>query len=245
MHLLITRPASDGEHWRAALQTLGVTVSLQPLLEITWASIAPLDLHGMQALIVTSRNALRALEKSAALTTALALPIYTVGQATGDDAARLGFRDVRVGPASARELPALITAGSRPGEGRLLHLSGDKIAFDLAVALTPLGFTIARQEVYASHPVSDFNAATLAELRSGAIDTVALLSPLTARTFFAAARRAQILEQCQRLVYVCLSQNIADEVNALATGPVHVADQPNLDEMLVLISRLAARGLQV
>jgi uroporphyrinogen-III synthase len=243
MHILITRPLTDAQSWRARLEATGINVTVDPLLTIEWMPPQRLDFTEVQALIVTSRNALRALANGPVLAACLHLPVYAVGSMTGADARNLGFRDVRVGPASARDLAQLIPATMSPTAGRLVHLSGDKLAFDLAAALAPMGFRIDRVLVYRSMPVTALGAATVEAIRAKHIDTVVLLSPLTARTLTTCASNAGIMEQCQQLVYICLSLNVADQLKPLGNPAYHVAVQPNFDEMLVLIEKLAANSI--
>ncbi len=70
---------------------------LSPLLVIEQAKDVALDLDGAQALIVTSRNALRALSQHPALDAARRLPLFTVGGATAKAARELGFAKVTKG----------------------------------------------------------------------------------------------------------------------------------------------------
>lgn len=242
MHILITRPLTDAADWRARLEVLGAQITIDSLLTIDWQPPQTLDLAHVQALIVTSRNALRSLAQSPALSAALQKPIYTVGPTTGADARALGFADVRIGPASARDLAPVIAATARPARGHLLHLSGDKLAFDLAAALAPSGFAVDRLEVYRSTPSLALQPQTIEEITTGAINTVALLSPLTARTYLILAEKAKLTQYCQKLTYFCLSQNVADQLAQLGQAQIHVAVQPNSEEMLVLIEQMAAKS---
>lgn len=239
MHLLITRPEPEADAWKAHLSALGITVTVDPLLVIEQLPVPVLDLSGVQALVVTSRNALRALTASAALEAAVKLPLFAVGPGTAALATGAGFCHVIQGSGSARDLVPLIVGQATPGGGILLQLSGDKIAFDLETVLRPAGFRFARQVVYRSRPATRLASSTVAALDSGAIDSVMLTSPLAARTFLALAIKHGISECCQRLVYICLSQTIAETVAPLNPQVVHVAAAPNSDSTLALIETLA------
>lgn len=239
MHILITRPEPDASAWSAHLAARGVAVTVDPLLRIEHIAFNVLDLSGIQALIATSRNGLRGLAMSQALAAATELPLFAVGQGTAEFARELGFPTVHAGPASARELVGVITANAAPSAGRLLHLSGDKIAFDLAAALAPLGFDLERRVVYRSRPAEALKPATVAALAGGAIDTVMLMSPLAARTFVFLVSAEGMGEQCQRLVYICLSQNVAGRLATLMPSRVRVAAVPNSDGLMAVIEELA------
>ena len=240
MHILITRPEPDATRWQTHLEAHGHTTTVDPLLRIERLPLDGIDFTGVQALIATSRNGLRGLEASLARAAAVALPIYTVGPGTAELAAELGFAAIIQGPSSARELAPLIAASADPSGGRLIHLSGDKIAFDLAAALAPAGLQVDRVTVYRSQPVTELRSATIAALSCCDIDIVTLMSPLSATTFVSLLVQYGLFKQCQRLVYVCLSENVAARVRSLNPSSVHVASRPNSDDMLVLVDRLVA-----
>jgi uroporphyrinogen-III synthase len=175
MHILITRPEPDASDWRTKFEARGAQVSVDPLLEIDYLPPQSAKLTSVQALIATSRNALRALQSSPVLPTAITLPVFTVGPATSQLARDLGFTLIYEGPASARDLVPLIADRATPTDGRLLHICGDKFAFDLGAALLPHGFTLDRLTVYRSRPASKLHSHTIDALANGTIDTVMLI----------------------------------------------------------------------
>ncbi len=242
MHILITRPETDAHDWRTRLEAAGAAVTVDPLLTITLMPPDTLDLDGVQALIATSRNGLRGLAAASqqVLADALTHPIFVVGPGTGALARAMGFATVHEGPASARDLLPFILATAKPRDGALLHVCGTKLAFDLGAALAPSGYRLRRQIVYRSDPATALRPETIAALASGRIDTVVLTSPLSAKTFAALAGIAALNEPCQRLIYVCLSNGIADALAPLAPTDVRVADAPNSDAVFTLIQTLAA-----
>ncbi len=63
-----------------------------------------MDLDAAQALIVTSRNALRALSAHRHLDKARKLPLFAVGEATAAAARELGFAEVTPGPGTGAGL---------------------------------------------------------------------------------------------------------------------------------------------
>ena len=93
MRLLVTRPEPDANRQAEALAKRGHDPVLAPLLTIEFLNGVPLELAGAQALIVTSRNALRPLALHPDLDVALQLPLFAVGEATARAAAQLGFAD--------------------------------------------------------------------------------------------------------------------------------------------------------
>src|SRR5690606_3576644 len=83
----LARPAAEGERSRRAFAAAGHEVLLAPVLAIE-ALPAPLDLTGIQALAVTSRQGAAALARA---TPRRDLPVYAVGDATAEQARAAGF----------------------------------------------------------------------------------------------------------------------------------------------------------
>ena len=234
MRVLVTRPEFDARGEAAALLARGHEPVLAPLLEIEFLPGVPLDLEGAQALIVTSRNALRALEAHAEREAALRLPLFAVGEATARAARALGFAEVTIGPGTAAGLPPIIREEVHPEKGALVHISAEKVAFDLNEALEGEGFEFRRIVLYRSHPVDELPEAVAAGLASGAIAGVLLLSPRTAKTFAALAERHGVVTQAQGLVCYCLSQAVAEAVTPLGLK-VRVPTFPREEDLLALL----------
>jgi hypothetical protein len=148
MRLLVTRPEPDATRQAEALAALGHEPVVAPLLLIEPAKGTPLDLGGAQALIVTSRNAIRALASHRELSDSLRIPLFAVGEATAKAAAELGFTKVTAGPGTGEALSRLIADILEPKAGALVHLAGETVAFDLKSALQAKGFTIRQPVLY-------------------------------------------------------------------------------------------------
>ena len=103
MRLLVTRPEPDATRQAEILAAHGHEPVVAPLLLIEPATDVILDLGGAQALIVTSRNALRALSSHPDLALSLRLPFFAVGEATAKAATDLGFAKVTAGPGTGED----------------------------------------------------------------------------------------------------------------------------------------------
>ena len=126
MRLLVTRPEPDALRLRAALEERGHEATVEPLLSVSFEDTDAIELDGVQALIATSRNALRALKAHPLRGEARKLPLFAVGRATAAEARALGFEMVVTGAGTAQELVAHIVSVSEPSAGLLLHLAGDR-----------------------------------------------------------------------------------------------------------------------
>ena len=89
--LLVTRPAEDAGPLVAALKEIGAEATVEPLLAIVFHPGPPLDLQGVQALLVTSANGARAFARRNA---ERALRVLTVGEASARESRALGFATV-------------------------------------------------------------------------------------------------------------------------------------------------------
>lgn len=241
MRLLVTRPEEDATALKAQLTARGHEVVVEPLLRVELLAIDAADVAGAQALIATSRNGLRALARSAAMGEARGLPVFAVGPGTSATAKALGFQIVIQGPRSARELVPVIGAVAEVNGGPLVHLAGDKLAFDLAAPLQRLGFHVHQPVVYTTTPVGALSPSAIRAIDGGRIDGVILLSPQTADIYCRLVRRHGLDHANERVIHFCLSAAVAARVADLRPSRLMVADGPNLEEMLALIGSGAAQ----
>ena len=237
MHILVTRPEPDAALEAEKLARLGHHPVIAPLLKVEFMQGVPLDLDGVDALIATSRNALRALASHPRRSEAARLPLFAVGEATAREARKLGFADVTTGPGTGRELASLIL--ERGKGGTLLHISGEKVAFDLKVALEKEGFSVRRTVLYRSVVARELPPDVVAMIKAGSLGGVILMSPFTGATFASLVRRQGLVTQMAGLVCYCPSQAVAQEVEPLGAR-VFVAARPREEDVLALLDTEAA-----
>ena len=239
MRVLVTRPEPDASLQAEALRTRGHEPVIAPLLTIEFLSDSKLGLDGVQALIITSRNALRALAAHPQRDEAIKIPVLAVGDATAHTAQELGFREVTIGLGTGAALAGLIKQELEPKEGPLLHLTGDVIAFDLGAALEAHGFTVRKTMLYQAAPADALPAEALAALSAGRLDGVILMSPRTARIFAALAAKHGAVTPGKGPICYCLSEAIAEELRPLGFA-VRVAGAPREEDVLALLDGEAA-----
>lgn len=239
MHILVTRPETEAARTTRQLEAMGHRVTIAPLLEIVTAT-PPLDIGGVQALVLTSRNAVHALSLHPQKQVLSALPVLAVGQSTAAAAREAGFTVALEGSAGGAELAALIAARCDPHAGTLLHISGEAIAFDLGEALVPRGFAISRAVVYTSEQVSQLAPAVRENLGQGKFDAVLLMSPRTAQAWCALVAAEGLGGEAQSLTYLCLSAGVAAALQPIAPKRIEIAVKPNEEQMLALAARLSS-----
>jgi len=235
MRLLVTRPEPDASLQAEVLRAMGHDPVLAPLLTIEMLPGVPLHLDGAQALIVTSRNVLRAVAARPELIEARNLPLYAVGDATARMAAELGFRRIVAGPGTGEQLADLITRQLDPGKGALVHLAGGMLAFDMKSALEAKGFIVRQPVLYEAVAAEALPLEALALLREGRLDGAIFMSPRTAAIFAGLTAGQGAVTQASQLHCYCLSQAVAEALAPLGAKVV-VAPHPREEELLALIA---------
>ena len=102
MRLLVTRPEPDALKLRAALEERGHEATVEPLLSVSFDDTDPIDLEGVQALIATSRNGLRALKLASAARRGAQAAAVRGRPGDGARGARARLRDGRDGRGHGR-----------------------------------------------------------------------------------------------------------------------------------------------
>src|SRR6516165_7361633 len=92
MRLLVTRPEPDASRLAQELRDLGHEPVLQPLLEFRSLGFDPAPLKTAAALVLTSGNALRALQEGLKIKDIADIPLFCAGEETARRAAAAGFR---------------------------------------------------------------------------------------------------------------------------------------------------------
>jgi len=240
MRLLVTRPEPDAMKLAGVLQERGFETTVEPLMRVSYDDCDDVDLDSVAALIATSRHGLHALLGKPVLAAAKTLPVFTVGAATAQEARRMGFEHVLVGPGNAAELVPAIAATLDPTEGLLVHLAGQTLAFDVKGELGLLGFRILQPTVYRMEATEALSPSTIDQLNDGDIGGVILMSPGTARVYARLIQRHRLRLASQQLVHFCLSTAVANGLAPLGDVQVVTPDRPALEDLLSEIELTAA-----
>ena len=238
MRVLVTRPAEDAAPFAAALAARGHAAVLEPMLSLAPApeAQAPLDLEGVQAVLFTSANGVRAF---AGLSGERALPVFAVGEASAEAARAAGFPAVESAGGDVEDLARLVAARLEPGAGALYHGAARKLAGDLKGALEAQGFAVRRAILYEAQPARALTEATRTALREGKIDAVSFFSPRTAKTFVDLVQGAGLADIMASVDAACLSAAVAEVLRVLPWRHVRVAARPDRDALLECIDDLA------
>src|SRR5260370_37190467 len=161
LRALVTRPRAEAAGLADVLATRGIEAIVEPLLDIHYRDVLAPDLSGIQAILCTSANGVRAL---AGLSPEREWPLFAVGETTAARARAGSFARVESAGGNVADLARLVREKLRPDDGSLLHVAGTDIAGDLAGTLRADGFDIARAVLYEARPAAALSAATLRAL---------------------------------------------------------------------------------
>jgi uroporphyrinogen-III synthase len=209
---------------------------MQPLVDLHFLPSEWAGVQDASSLIVTSRNALRALHAAGDYSNALAKPLYAVGPGTAHYAAKLGFKTIRTGPGNAAGLASFVAASESP-QARLVYLCGVTLAFDMPAALARAGLNAKTLTVYHTKPRSRFDDAIIAAFEQNGLDGVILMSPLSARIFDALCVNHGLEKEAAALEFFCLSPKIASALIQLKPANLHVAAHPSLGSLIKVIEQ--------
>lgn len=232
MRALITRPAIDAQPLAEALAGRGFEVVIEPLLEIVPVAGPAPSFAGVQGVLATSANGVRALADKGGRRD---LPLWAVGDATAAEARRLGFARVSSASGDVASLAELVAQDADPGAGALLHVAGSHVAGDLAGRLGAQGFVVRRAVLYEARAARSFSPALRDLLAARQIDVAFFFSPRTATSFVTLARSAALGDACAAVAAFALSAAVAEVLGALAWRGVRVAGQPTQSALLAAL----------
>ncbi|WP_309085064.1 uroporphyrinogen-III synthase [Chelativorans sp.] len=236
--VLVTRPEPGASITAAKLLQLGFEPVVLPLTRIVALPLTewpPPRTFGAAA--VTSANAIR--HAPAGLLKELAhLPVYAVGETTGEVARKAGLRVAVSQAGDAEHLAQRIAEAAAPGT-RILLLCGrlrrDRLEQDLAGA----GFGVVPLETYDTVKVP-LAEGELHDAVSGApIDAVLLYSAVAAELFANLATRGPVAPLLESANYFVISERVARVLPKAIAGRAHIAREPTEEAVL---SMLEGRG---
>jgi len=245
MAILVTRPLPDGETTASALRAKGFEVLLAPMLRFE-----PVTFHDDSdapygAVIVTSANALRAIDGKLQGSPLLKLPLFAVGEHTADAARAAGFAKVISADSDAAGLRerilASVKAKTLKKTSPLLYLAGADLAQDLSGELGERGFTVVTQTTYRMVPVLSLPGEVREAFAANGIEAVLHYSRRSARAFLEAARSAGVEISALSVPQCCISDGVATVLRDAGATQVMVAASPDENAVFGVLDRALRR----
>lgn len=239
MAVLVTRPQPDNDATAATLRARGIEVVAAPMLRFEPVALPDALETSYAGVIVTSANAIRALEGQPALASLRKLRLYAVGAHTADAARDAGFTDVVSADGDAAALREIISGGGKRSKSDrpLLYLAGADLARDLASELGERGFTVAVQTTYRMVGATKLPAAAVDAIGAGNIDAVLHYSRRSARAFAEAARTSGVEVSALAVLQCCLSEAVATVIRDAGASRVAVARSPDENALFETLDR--------
>jgi len=228
MRVLITRPEEDAARIAEILKSRGHAPVIAPLLQTNFHDGPDVALDGVQAILVTSANGVRALVRRSQRRD---IPLFAVGPQTDEEARAHGFKTVRNANGDSKALAAATLEWAAPEKGALLHVKGAEADGTLAALLKAQGFDVRARVLY---DVADIGLPERArsQLAHRKIDAALFFSARSAGVFKAAVAGLPL----ETVTAVCISAATAQALASLAFRSVRVASQPNQDALLDCLS---------
>ncbi len=233
MRLLVTRPEPDAARQAKTLRRRNHVPIVSPVMRTVLLPDVSLALDDVGALVVTSRNALRALSERDDLDRLRAKPLYAVGAATARLAREQGFGKVVEGPGTGDGLAALIAEQFSDRAETILHLSGEELSFDMEAALGTLGIGSRRAILYRTEPAESLTVEAQSAIAAGGVDGVIVMSARTARYYAQLVEQADLWDRAVAVPCYCLSAAVADAI--MLDVEKRVSPMPHEDSLLALI----------
>lgn len=233
MRILVTRPQEDAQAMAQKLTAMGHEAIIAPLLEIVFSDGPEISLDGVQAILATSANGVRAI---ALRTQRRDVPVFAVGPQTAQEARRHGFTYIKNAQGDGMALARATREWAQPQAGALLHAAAGEAPKYLAPELEKRGFIVRREVLYQARAVAKFPADIAAALRSGQIDAAMFFSPRSAGIFADCANRAGLSGACSALSAYCISEATAQALAGTPFRAIRIAEAPNQDAFVALLS---------
>ncbi len=228
--ILITRPEPGASETAGRVSVLGYRPVVAPLMVVQSRGVSLPPVERVQAILVTSGNAIPLLPE-----THCRLPLLAVGEATAARARAAGFAQVSSADGDARALAALTVRSCHPDGKPLLLVSGRGQGQGLAAALRASGFRVVRRTLYAAVPVAMLPDDARGAIEAGGIEAVLLFSAETARQCVRLLRAASLRDAVRSMEALAISQPTAMALRVLPWRRIRVAEQPNQDALLAML----------
>lgn len=233
MAVLVTRAAPGDQSTLEALRARGIDAISSPVLVTEFCAPAEPDWSDVQALLVTSANAVSAVRTYHA---AKGIPVLAVGDYTAAALRDAGFSAVRSAQGDAAALLNLATEHLSPRAGKVIYLRGADVATDLAAALAGHGFKADSLVVYRTVRAPLLKDQAILAIREGETSAVLLHSRRGTEAFLSLAVDSALAGYFNRMTAFALSARAAEPLQASAWRAIQIAPSPNEASLLSIIA---------
>ncbi|MGB4191133.1 MAG: uroporphyrinogen-III synthase [Rickettsiales bacterium] len=225
MKIIITRPLDEARILAKKLEILGYQTILAPLLEIKFTKNVDFNqLYNYQAIIITSRNAIKAIAK-----VDKGLKLLILGKESYDYAKSLGFFNCIFVGENIEQLKNNIL-----NYDNLLYLSGADVTDDLK----SLKQKIDRKIIYKAEQIINPSEELLGIIKQDQLKICLFLSARTAQAFANIIVNNGLKQYCKSIISLTLSNKIAHNLEHLNFNACYVTQEATLNSLVNLINRV-------
>ena len=232
MRILVTRAHEDAIRTAEALAARGHEPLVAPMFSVRYFNGPELAFEGVQAILVTSGNGIRALSRRSRRRD---IDVVAVGTHTAELARAEGFLRVTDAEGDANALTNLVRRKFNPGEGTLAHVAGSNASGFLQRELTRSGFEMSSCVLYEMSEAPSLPDNVVDALRAHTLDGVLLFSPRSARVFACRVLDAELEGNCGDVVAFCISKDTANTLSGLVFKEILVATRPDQESVFSLL----------
>ena len=194
------------------------------------------------AVILSSANAVRAIEDHPVRARLMLLPVFAVGEHTAKIARDAGFTNITIADGDAISLRERIVesaaAGKLKRKAALCYLAGADLTRDLGGELGARGFTVVTRTAYRMVPIAGLSDVVSDAFRAGTIDAVMHYSRRSARAYLDAARADGVEISALALPQCCISEAVAGVLRDAGAMQVAAANAPDEKALLDVVDRM-------
>jgi uroporphyrinogen-III synthase len=214
------------------LEAKGYRAFIEPLLTIRMHDGPEVSFDGVQAILATSANGVRAISRR---THRRDVPVFAVGPQTAEAANAQGFHIVRDADGDTNALAGAVAKWTTPDKGTLFHAAGAEAPKLLASRLTDAGFDVRSETLYEAKAVSKLPAALEKCLATGKLEGAIFMSPRSAQIFADLVTKSGLSGSTRALTAYCISEATAKALALLQFGALRIAAKPNQPALLSLV----------
>ena len=245
--MLVTRPEPGAEKTADMLRRTGHEPVVMPLSRTVALTDNGKDLNGAAAaaVAVTSAAALRHWTSCGIDPARLALPFYAVGDATGEAARKLGFRDVQIGGGTGADLAvsiikAVAANDLQPSQQHPLLYAAGRVRhgeFESAIVAADLPLKVV--EIYDTEEISYSTDYILRQFLPHENAAALFYSRNAAALFFATFDHADTDKRLENWTFLCMSEQVAEAVPHRFEIQTHVAGAPREKDLFALLDTVS------
>jgi len=232
--VVITRPEDSGRELAKELNDMGYSSLLCPMLRIVPLTVELPDFEPYSALVFTSPHGVRTFST---LSNFRNLPVYTVGDATKQNAEKAGFKTVYSAEGNVEALIDLLESHFQKSGGALLYLCAQDVASDLPAVFAGSKIKIDQKAIYQAQLTSHLPDNVITALKKNTPKSVLFFSTRTAENFVRLINEHNLKKHCTSLRAICMSTSVAVAARELGCERIKVAQTPDKDALLDELSK--------